>query len=167
MKKRVVILSYGKGGHQEQMNRLLEKLENSVPKDTYFVVISDSTKELSVKRERDIVESFIYDEARDKHSVIKTIFTLPKLFMSQLFDFTRLRSRYEVTGIITTGPGVSILPALLCKMTGVKVIAFESWSRFHTQSYTGKLLYKIADIFFIQNKSLIKHYPNAVYKGRL
>ena len=46
-------------------------------------------------------------------------------------------------------------------------VFFVTWSRFETQSYAGKVMYRIADRFYIQNKSLLKFYPKAIYSGLL
>lgn len=167
LKQKIILLSYGKGGHQEQMRRLLEQLDAELSNDVSFFVLTDSSKPIKATGSKKIIEQHVYEEARDKHSTLKTLITLPKLFLTQIRDFFSIKKRYDVQGIITTGPGVSLLPAFLCRAFGIKVIAFESWSRFHTQSYTGKLLYKIADLFFIQNESLRKFYPKAIYRGRL
>ena len=165
VKKKAVILSYGKGGHQEQMQRLVVTLQSELPKDTDIIVMTDSKTVITT--EKKILASFHYSEARDKHSTTKTLLGLPKLIVTQFLDSISLNRQFEIVGIISTGPGVSIIPSMLCKLFGKKVIAFESWSRFYHSSLTGKVLYKVSDLFFIQNKTLQTIYPKAIYRGRL
>jgi beta-1,4-N-acetylglucosaminyltransferase len=79
----------------------------------------------------------------------------------------KLYSKYEIQAIVSTGPGIAIPISLYFKIKGVKIIFIETWSRFETQSLTGKWMYKIADNFYFQNQSLKKIYPNAVWSGLL
>jgi len=74
---------------------------------------------------------------------------------------------YQVKGLVSTGPGMVVLPAIIFKLLGKKVIFLESWSRFYTPSLTGKIMYRIADTFYIQNETLQSTYPKAIFSGRL
>jgi len=104
---------------------------------------------------------------RDKHSNLTTILQLPKNILSYVKVILDLKKKYNVTSVISTGPGISILISLFFKLLGKKIIFIETWSRFETQSMTGKVMYRIADKFYIQNKSLQKYYPKAIYGGLL
>ncbi|HAO9336376.1 TPA: polysaccharide biosynthesis protein, partial [Escherichia coli] len=50
---------------------------------------------------------------------------------------------------------------------GTKVIYIETWSRFTTYSLSGRIMYRLSNKFYIQNKSLLELYPKAIYSGRL
>ncbi|TWX63301.1 hypothetical protein ESZ39_17055 [Colwellia sp. C1TZA3] len=69
--------------------------------------------------------------------------------------------------MVSTGTGMVIIPALILRLINKKVIHIEDWSRFDSGSYTGKVMYYIADKFYVQNKSLLQKYPKAIYSGRL
>ena len=69
--------------------------------------------------------------------------------------------------IINTGGGISIATSLLGKIFGAKLIYVESGARVSTPSKTGKFLYKYADLFIVQWKPVLKHFPGAVYGGPL
>ena len=69
--------------------------------------------------------------------------------------------------LISTGPGIAIIPAIAMRAKGGVVIHVETWSRFTTKSATGRLMYLLAQHFLIQNTSLTRHYPTAIYAGRL
>ena len=69
--------------------------------------------------------------------------------------------------IVNTGGGISIACSLIGKMLGAKLIFVESGARVTTPSRTGKFLYRYADLFIVQWRSMLEHYPNAVYGGPL
>ena len=69
--------------------------------------------------------------------------------------------------VINTGGGISIACSLLGKLIGAKLIFVESGARVNTPSKTGKFLYKYSDLFIVQWKAMLEHYPDAVYGGSL
>ena len=69
--------------------------------------------------------------------------------------------------LVNIGGGISIACSFLGKIFGTKLIFIESGARVSTPSKTGELMYKYADIFIVQWKPMLKHYPNAVYGGPL
>jgi len=162
---KVLFISYGQGGHQEEMRRLLNKIEPLVTESTQLIILTDSDKPL--KTSLTIKKKIIYQEVRDKHSLFKTMINLPKTIIKQVVDTINILINQPVDGIVITGPGVSIIPAIVCKFCGKKVVVFESWCRFEHKSLTGKLLYRFSDLFFVQNKSMKALYKNSIYKGRL
>ena len=76
-----------------------------------------------------------------------------------------LRVRPRV--ILSTGANIAVPISIFGRLMGVKVIHVETGSRVHTMSSTGKLMYRIANLFFVQWESLQKDYPKAIYAGRL
>ena len=69
--------------------------------------------------------------------------------------------------ILTTGAGIALATCLLGKIFGSKIIFLESGARVTTLSKTGKLLYKIADVTYVQWDSLQALYPKSIFVGRL
>jgi beta-1,4-N-acetylglucosaminyltransferase len=69
--------------------------------------------------------------------------------------------------VFTTGSGIAIALCLIGKLYGSKVIYLESGARVSDLSRTGKLLYRFADLFYVQWKSLSQKYPKAIFAGRL
>ena len=67
--------------------------------------------------------------------------------------------------VITTGTLVAIPACFLAKLTGKKVIYIESFARVKDCNRSGKLIYKIADLFIYQWEDLGVYYPNGVYGG--
>lgn len=67
--------------------------------------------------------------------------------------------------IVSTGALATYPIILLGKIMGKKIIYIESFARVDKASLTGKLVYKIADLFIVQWEELLNIYPNAVYVG--
>ena len=80
-----------------------------------------------------------------------------------LYIFLRKRPRV----VVSTGAGIALATCLLAKLTGATLIFIESGARVTTPSRTGRLLYRYADLFIVQWKPLLKHFPKAVYGGPL
>lgn len=76
-----------------------------------------------------------------------------------------LKEKPDIT--ITTGALATIPMCFLVKMFRRKLIYIESFARVNTQALTGKLLYKITDLFIVQHEEQLRFYPNARYVGNL
>jgi beta-1,4-N-acetylglucosaminyltransferase len=76
-----------------------------------------------------------------------------------------LRKRPEV--VVSTGAGIALATCILAKLFGRTLIFVESGARVATPSRTGKLVYRFADLFIVQWRPLLKHYPKAIYGGPL
>ena len=71
------------------------------------------------------------------------------------------------TVIFSTGAGIALATCLLGKLFGARVIFLESGARVTTPTRTGKLMYRYADVFIVQWKSMLECYPKALYGGAL
>lgn len=67
--------------------------------------------------------------------------------------------------IISTGALATYPICLLGKMAKKKIVYIESFARIDSPSLTGKLMYKVADIFIIQWEELKQFFPKAIYGG--
>jgi UDP-N-acetylglucosamine:LPS N-acetylglucosamine transferase len=75
-----------------------------------------------------------------------------------------LRERPDV--LISLGAEIAIPFFYLAKLFNIKTLFIESWCRISTLSKTGKLLYPIADEFWVQWPQLLSVAgPKAHYKG--
>ncbi|WP_100642228.1 PssD/Cps14F family polysaccharide biosynthesis glycosyltransferase [Alteromonas facilis] len=158
-KKKAILLTYGEGGHAAQMLRLAKFLP--AIESASYVVYSDDSKQFNGGD-----DYFPCLEIRDKHSkqsIFKTLQNIVRSFRGAVLPF----SRYRVKLVISTGPGHVILPSAIARILGIKVIHIETWSRFETKSFTGRIMYWIANEFWVQNKSLLKLYPKSTYVGLL
>jgi len=157
----VVLLVYGKGGHTAQMERFLK---NQPTTDTPKEYIALTNSNLSFSQ---VKEYFFLMEARNKYHWYVNVFIFMAYLLLATCQVFRIFMKYKVVGMISTGPGLAVIPGILCRLTGKKVVFFESWSRFFTPSIAGRLMHKIANLFFIQHKSIQKFYPKSKYMGRL
>ena len=92
---------------------------------------------------------------------------LPISIIEGVYFFMKIISKYNIKFIISTGPGIAIVPIVLGKILGKETVFIESWSRFKSASLTGKIAYYVSSEFFIQNRSLQSVYPKAKYSGLL
>jgi UDP-N-acetylglucosamine:LPS N-acetylglucosamine transferase len=157
-----IFLCYGEGGHMAQMERLYNLLimERGDNKITYVGICEgkhDSKKLINHK----------LLSMRSKYSFVMSIFMLAFVSAYNFLKSILLIYKYRPTGMISTGPGSAIIPAVLFKLLRKKIIYIETWSRFNTISSTGKCMYKLADRFYIQNIELKGRYPDAIYAGLL
>lgn len=155
----VVLLVYGKGGHTAQMNRYIEQQPHS---DMPYIAITSAHQ-----KNQNLLRTFYCMEARDKFSQFKNIFIFIIYFFYSIALTVRILFSYKIVGMVSTGPGLAVVPSLICRLVGAKVIYFESWSRFLKPSLAGRFMYRIAHLFFIQHESMKLQYPNAIYVGRL
>jgi UDP-N-acetylglucosamine:LPS N-acetylglucosamine transferase len=162
MRPHAILLIYGEGGHRAQMKRLHGHLKPELARRGLEVV--------GICENGDALDGFLslsQGGVRDKHSRLKSLVTLPLSLLRSAALVTRLVTRYRIVGVISTGPGIAVVPSVLLKLLGARIVFLESWSRFETASMTGKVMYRLADRFYIQNSSLKKHYPKAHYGGLL
>lgn len=67
--------------------------------------------------------------------------------------------------IICTGVLATIPMCLIGKLFGKKIIYIESFAKVTSATETGKLMYKIADQFYVQWENMLTIFPNAIYLG--
>ncbi len=154
----VVLLVYGKGGHTAQMIRFIDGQSKSYQ----YVSLTNSEKKIN-----HVIARYYIREARDRYSILKNIFVFIAYLFCSCFQMIRIISKYRVIGMISTGPGMAVVPGLFCRLLNAKVIYFESWSRVSKPAMAGRFMYRISHLFFIQHKLVQKYYPKAIYAGRL
>lgn len=150
--KKVCLIASG-GGHLEQIQQLgiiIEKYE-------CFFVVTKSKATALMKEKKYLVSDL------DRHSKISKIVSIFIMFLQQIQIF--LKERPDV--VITTGAAVAIPMCILCKMSKKKVIYIESYARINSVNKSGKIIYKIADLFIVQWEELLKYYPKAIYGGSI
>lgn len=159
-----ILLIYGSGGHNEQMKRFYENIIKlgKNKKIQYISLCDDNVKNIITDK------YYLVSSVTDKFSYIKLLLKLPLKIIFMFKILNKIKNENSLSFIISTGPGLAIVSSLYFKVfTKVKIIHIETWSRFYSKSLTGRFMYFISDEFFVQNKELLKIYPNAKYKGRL
>lgn len=161
MKQKVLIVA-GEGGHVEQAKRLIECFDMN----KYEIFIATDSKNIFEFTDCKIItfspiSSFTkyYSFANLLYFNVKLIMMFPTLF--------KIFSMNKFSGLISLGPVFSIPCCLVAKLLRVKVIHIETWSRFSSKSFTGRVMYYLSDRFYFQNKGLSYFYPKGFYSGRL
>ncbi len=164
MKKKVVLFVNGAGGHATEMKSLLNYLSTDLGNYKYDALIN-----LGSPVDSSLCHfNFYLPDIRHKNSNFITLLSALPIFIYTLLLLCFLFFKYNVVSVISTGPGVCIIPSLFFKkLSRSKIIYFESNCHFYEKSLTGKLMCKISDLFVIQNKELSSVYPAGVYLGRL
>ena len=162
MKPEAVLLIAGEGGHLTQMKRLLKRMQSST--------LSESTTFLGLWEKGRPIESldgYHLLPVRNKHSIAVTISQIPRAAWYYLVALFQLQRRYRIRGVISTGPGIAVIPSIVFRLLGARVVFIETWSRFDTHSWTGRLMYRVAQRFYVQNREQLDFYPKAQFRGRL
>ena len=162
-KTKVVLLVFGEGGHNAQMLRLCETLEALNRRSSKLVALTDSSE---CRLPANVIEHYSLAALRHKHEKNGVRRYIHALF-SAVKTLIAINRQYQVRSVISTGPGIAILPSLLFRLIGVPIVHIETWSRFYTQSLAGKFMYRIANKFYIQNQEQRVFYPKAIWGGRL
>ncbi|MBR8842477.1 MULTISPECIES: PssD/Cps14F family polysaccharide biosynthesis glycosyltransferase [Pseudoalteromonas] len=156
-KQPVVILAYGEGGHKKEMTLLLDHIVGS---ELNFVSLGPTPIHQSITH-------FTLGDVRHKQSRIKSVGMAIYGSIKALTTTLQVCRQYKVTGIISTGPGIAILPSIVLRLFGKKVVFVETFCRFYTRSFTGRVMSKLCHEFWVQNKQQLALYKNARYCGRL
>lgn len=139
------------GGHFEQLMMLYPLMR----KNEGFIITEKTNYKVNSKDIRTYEVAQI--NRREKFFIINFI----KLFIHSFFIYFK-----EKPDIVLSTGALSTIPILLiAKLFRKKIIFIESFSKINTPTVTGKLMYKIADLFIVQWEEMKEHYPNAMYGG--
>lgn len=150
-KKKVCLIS-SSGGHFEQL-MMLKQLEE---KFDVFIV----TEKTYYNKDNKNIKYFLPQVNRkEKFFMLKMI----KIYFKSL----KILKKEKPDVIISTGV-LSTIPMLyLGHKKRKKVIYIESFAKISDPTQTGKFVYNhnLADRFYVQWESMLKFYPNAIFKG--
>ena len=151
MKKKICLIS-SSGGHFEQLLCLKPLSENF---NVFFV-----TEKTKYNKNDKKIKYFVKQVNR------KEVFFIPnmiRIFFKSLYIY--IKEKPDV--IISTGVLSTIPMLFIGHFFKKKVIYIESFAKINSPTMTGKLIYKkkIANQFYVQWKSMLEFYPDAIYKG--
>lgn len=161
LKSKKLLIILGKGGHTEQMLKLINDFKNDYQFE-YVISKDDKVSAYKIKIPGKVFRMFNPRKMSDKSPFIVALKMIPAFF-----DAFKIVSKTKAKCIISCGPGMAIPIILAGKLFGKKIIFIESWSRIYSKSLSGKISYHLSDLFFIQWEELKKKYPKAIYAGRL
>lgn len=156
MRKKVLFIS-STGGHFTELMSLSPLFEKY---DYTIITEKDKTSE-NLKEKFGKKLYFLPYGTRSK--LFTYIFKYLYLCIKTVYLYFKIRPKVIVTtGTHTAGP-----MCILGKIFGSKIIYIETFANIDKKTATGKIIYKIADLFIVQWEEMLKLYPKAVYGGSI
>ena len=159
-----ILVVLGEGGHARQMLRLLDELGTACEYH-YLIAAEDTLSERKIR-----VPGPVWRIGRPRNKVGGETDSLPVSAwqtagsLAQLWPIIR---RVRPDAVLANGPAIAVPAAVIGKAMGARVIYVESASRVNGLSASGRMVYRLADLFIVQWPQLTARYPRAVYAGRL
>ncbi|GAV08846.1 hypothetical protein RvY_18479-1 [Ramazzottius varieornatus] len=170
-----VMVILGSGGHTAEALCLLERMDPEKYDPVVFVLAeTDTTSEAKVRatNRKSLTEIKLLKIPRSREVRQSWLSTAWTTFYAIIYAFPVVY-REKPNMILCNGPGTCIPVCLVAWFFTVigyhrSILTFvESICRVKSLSLSGKILYFIADIFFVQYEGLSKKYPRSVFLGRL
>jgi beta-1,4-N-acetylglucosaminyltransferase len=155
-----LLIVLGSGGHTKEMIRVVELLGDGY-RYCYLVAADDELSPLKIR-----MPGPVYRVMRPRWKSTSPLAVVWRTALSTLQAAGALL-RCRPRAVLSTGPGPAVPASLLAKLLGIKVIYIETGSRVFALSASGRILYRFADLFFVQWPELQTQYPKAIYAGRL
>lgn len=89
------------------------------------------------------------------------------LFAFNLWEAWKILRKEKPTLILSTGAGPAVPFAIVGRILKVPNIFVETFTRVSKPSLSGRIMYRLADRFFYQWRSLENFFPKGVYGGPL
>lgn len=156
--KLLVVL--GSGGHTAQMVRLVGMLPEGF-EYAYMVGYDDNLSESKIAKPGEVFR--VHRARRHEDGFFRSVVKVMRLSVE---SFKLLRAA-KPEAVVSAGPGTAVPVSIIARLMGKKVIYIEDWSRVYSRSGSGKILYRFANMTFVQWPEMKRLYPKAVYAGRL
>ncbi len=138
------------GGHLTEMEQLEEVYSEH---EHFFLTFKRADTAELEERERVF---FVNDPKRN-----------PLKFVINSIKSLHIFLKEKPDAVITTGAGVVIPFCMIAKVFGKKIIYIESYCRVSQPSGTGKVMYRIADLFVVQWREMVSKYGRKAVYGPL
>ncbi len=89
------------------------------------------------------------------------------LFFANLYEAWKIISKERPSLILSTGAGPIVPFALVGKLFRIPVIFIEISAQVTEPSLSGRIMYRLADRFIYQWKTLERFFPKGIYGGTL
>lgn len=90
-----------------------------------------------------------------------------KALIINTFRAFRILRKERPDIIISAGAAPAVPFFYVGKLYGAKTVYIEAFDRFNRASLSGKLCYRVSDIFIVQWENMKKVYPKAIYLGSI
>lgn len=153
-KMKKICFASSSGGHFNQLNILIKNYNEY----EHFIITEKTT--------------FSENELKNKNKYLfNTINRSENLFFVKFIMYSikllciLIKERPDV--VISTGALLTVPVCYICKFLGAKIIFIESFAKVKTPTFSGQLVYKIADKFIVQWDDMLEFYNNgkAEYGG--
>ena len=154
-KKPKIIFISSTGGHLTELFQLRDLFMES----DYHIITENTPTNKSLKdKYNNKINYLVYGTRKNLIVYIfKFIYNIIKSFIL----YVRIRPQY----IITTGTHTAVPMCYIGHIFKSKIIYIETFANTNKPTETGKMIYKIADLFIVQWESMLEFYPNALYGG--
>lgn len=156
LKTRVIFTSSA-GGHFSELCELKELMERY----NSFLITEDH--EMMEEYKKMNQSRSWYMPAGTKEHLFKFLCNFPINIIKSFNAYLKVKPDI----IIATGAHTTVPICYIAKMFGKKVVFIETFANITTKTLSGKLVYPIADLFFVQWEEMLKLYPKAIYRGGL
>ena len=153
MKK--VIFAASSGGHLTELLKVQELF-----KDYDYLLVTEMTDVTRDLKDKYNIKYVDYGPNKNK---IKYWWTIIK----NLAKAIGIVAKFRPDTVVSTGAQVGGFLCYIGEFFGAKVVYIETMAKIKELSGTGHNVYKIADKFYVQWKSLEEKYEKAEYIGRL
>lgn len=154
-----ILVVLGDGGHTTEMLALLQLMGNNY---RYSYMMSD-TDHISDNKIEYPGPLYKVPLPLGKHTYENGIPRFVMGIWNQLVTLLKVRPHL----ILSTGANIAIPISFFGRLIGVRVVHIETGSRVYAMSSTGKVMYYLANLFFVQWEPLQEQYPKAIYAGRI
>ncbi|MBS4769553.1 UDP-N-acetylglucosamine--LPS N-acetylglucosamine transferase [Carnobacteriaceae bacterium zg-ZUI240] len=149
MKNTKICLVGSSGGHLTHLTLLRPYWEN---KDRFWVTFNKPDANAVLKDEK--LYHCYYPTNRNIWNLLRNLFLAFKVLRKE-----------KPSVIISSGAAVAIPFFYVGKLMGIKTVFVEVFDRVDKATLTGKLVYPVSDLFFVQWEEMKKVYPKAIYIG--
>lgn len=154
--KKVIFIS-STGGHLSE----LMQLKGIFKKYDYHIITEKNDTTLKLREEYgDRIDYLVYGA---RNYMFSYMFKFPYNIIKSLFLYMKIKPDI----IVTTGAHTAVPICYIAKLFKKKIIFIETFARVNSQSMSGRMINKIADVFLVQHEEMVDIYENAIYKGDL
>lgn len=155
-----LLVVLGEGGHTTELLSLVDLLGDAY--DYHYIISKEDN--LSASRTKHPGPTYILTRPRGKHT--GTLDSISRTLLTGIESLGVLL-RVRPAAILSTGPAIAVPVSIMGKLLGARIIFVETGSRIKALSLTGRIMYRWADLFFVQWPQLAEELPRAIYAGRL
>lgn len=154
--KKVIFIS-STGGHLSELMQLKSIFKNY----DYHIITEKNDTTLKLKEEYGNKINYLVYGARNY--MLSYMFKFPYNIIKSLLLYMKIRPDV----IVTTGAHTAVPMCYIAKLFKKNIIFIETFARVNSQSMSGRMINKIADVFLVQHEEMLDVYENAIYKGDL